>query len=77
MKFEFIGNVLSVDVDGLKGVNTYTIKAMYNRISADGFADTHFELVDRFSLTWSEINEDGGIGKVNADLNDCYGPFVM
>ena len=77
MKFEFIGNVLSVDVDGLKGVNTYTIKAMYNRISADGFADIHFELVDRFSLTWSEINEDGGIGQVNADLNDCYGPFVM
>ena len=70
---EFIRNVLSVDVDGLKGVNTYTIKAMYNKVNADGFATVVHQLVDKFEMTWDEIERDGGTAQVNADLKECYG----
>lgn len=70
---EFIRNTVTVDVDGLKGVNHYTVKAMYNVVSDDGFADIEFELIDEFDYTWAEINEDGGIAKVNADFRELYG----
>ena len=35
---KLIRNVLDVDVDGWKGVNHYTVKAMYDVIAEDGFA---------------------------------------
>ena len=70
---EFIRNVLSVEVDGLKGVNTYTIKAMYNKVDADGFATVVHQLVDSFQMTWDEIERDGGTAQVNADFKECYG----
>ena len=73
MKLQFIKNVLDVKVDGLKGVNHYTIKAMYDKIGDDGFATTTNELVDEFDMTWKEIEEEGGIAAINKDLKECYG----
>lgn len=73
MKLEFIKNVVKVEVDGLRGVNSYTIKAMYNEIGEDGFANIVHKLVDSFSLTWDEIERDGGIAQVKADLAEVYG----
>lgn len=76
MKREFIRNVVDVDVDGLRGVNHYTIKAMYNEIREDGrgsYAAIVFELLDEFDYTWQEIERDGGICQVNEDLKEAYG----
>lgn len=73
MKLEFIKNVAKVEVDGLRGINRYTIKAMYNEIGKDGFASIVHKPVDSFSLTWDEIERDGGIAQVKADLAEVYG----
>jgi|GEM_PF-2183008 len=72
-KLEFIKNVLDINVDSFKQVNTYTIKAMYNDIDEEGYRTIKFKLVDEFSLTWDEIEKDGGISQVNKDLKECYG----
>lgn len=73
---EFIKNVKSVDVDGLRGINTYTIMAMYNKIEKDSsgfeFATIVHKTIDKFTMTWDEITRDGGIGQVNQDLKECY-----
>lgn len=77
IKREFIGNTVLVDVDGLKGINTYTVKACYEvtyRDERGEFAKTEFKEVDSFSLTWDEIEEDGGITQVSRDLAEAYGP---
>lgn len=76
MKKEFIKNVLNIEVDGLKGINHYSIVAMYDLIDEDGYANIIFEPVDKFSMTWKEIDEDGGISVVNKDLEECYGVVV-
>ena len=46
---------------------------MYNVIGDDGFADIEFVLIDEFDYTWAEIEEDGGIAKINADFRELYG----
>lgn len=63
---EFIKNVLDVDVDGAREVNTYTVKGMYNKVDPDGFASVVFKPVAKFSLSWQEIEEAGGIAQVNS-----------
>lgn len=73
MKLQFIKNILDVNVNGLKGLNHYTIKAMYNKIGNDGFATTTCKTVDEFDYTWDEIERDGGISQVNKDFKECYG----
>jgi len=73
MKLEFIKNVLSVEVNGLKGVNHYVIKAMYDQIDEDNFATVIYKIVDNFKMTWKEIEEEGGISEINKDLKECYG----
>lgn len=72
MKLEFIKNVLNIDVDGLRGINRYTVQAMYDEIDEDNFATPVFKLVDEFELTWNEIAEKGGIDKVNKELKERY-----
>lgn len=69
---EFIKNIVDIEVDGLKGLNNYTIKAMYNKKEKDGFATITYKLVDEFSLTWGEIEEEGGAGAVMKDIKDTY-----
>lgn len=72
MPLELIKNVLDVDVDGMREINTYTVKAMYNRINPDGFASVVFEPVAKFSLSWQEVEEAGGIAQVNALINERF-----
>lgn len=72
-KLDHIKNVLSVDVDGINGVNRYTIKGMYNEIDDDGFSNIVYKLMDDFYMTWDDIKDYGGIDQVNADLRECYG----
>lgn len=75
-EMEFIRNVLDINVDGLRGVNHYTIKAMYNKflLNEDGeeYAVIEHVLLDEFDYTWDEIERDGGIAQVNRDLKECY-----
>jgi hypothetical protein len=71
-KLEFVKNVLSVDVDGSRGINHYVIKAQYDAIDEDGFADIVYKIVDDFTMTWKEIEEEGGISAINKDLKECY-----
>lgn len=75
-ELQFIKNVVSVNVDGLRGVNHYTIKAAYDEIIEDErgkYASYTEKVIDEFDMTWDEIEEEGGIAKVNADIEECYG----
>lgn len=72
-ELKHIKNIVNVDVDGLRNVNHYTIQAMYDEIGEDGFASIVFKTIDEFDYTWREIERDGGIAQVNADLRECYG----
>jgi hypothetical protein len=69
----FIKNIIEVDVDGLKGINHYTIKAMYNKIDAEGYATLTHKLIDEFDYSWDDIEKDGGIVQVNKDFKETYG----
>lgn len=69
---KLIRNVLDVDVDGWKGVNHYTVKAMYDVIAEDGFATIEHELLARFDYKWSEIDEMGGTAVVNEMIAKKY-----
>ena len=73
MRLEFIKNILDVKVDGLAGVNHYTVKAMYDEIDSEGFATITYKTIDKFDMTWKEIEEKGGVGAVNKDLKERYG----
>ena len=75
MKYEFVANFLNVDVDGFGRTTHYAIKAGYNRIHDDGFADMCFETVAEFRLTPYEINERGGLAKFNEWLREEYAPL--
>jgi hypothetical protein len=68
----FIKNIMEVDVDGLKGINHYTIKAQYNKIDNEGYATLTHKLIDEFDYTWDEIERDGGIAQVNKDFKETY-----
>lgn len=73
----FVRNCVSVDVDGLRGRNRYTVKAMYDEVDEDGFADVVYEDVCEFSLTWEEVRERGGPAAVAAELRERYGEDCM
>ena len=62
---EFIKNIVSVDVDGLKGINHYKIQALYNKIDSEGYATLEHKLIDEFDYTWDEIEQEGGIAEIN------------
>lgn len=70
---KLIKKIVDVDVDGLNAKNHYTIKEMYDEIGEDGFAKIVFKTIDEFDYPWAEIERDGGIAQVNADLRECYG----
>lgn len=68
----FIKNILEVDVDGLKAENNYTINAMYDVVGLDGFAIVEHVTVDRFTMTWDEIERDGGVAAVVEEIKEEY-----
>lgn len=57
-KEEVIKRTLDVDVDGLKGTVKYTIKEMYDLIHPEGYATIKHRLIDEFTMTWDEIEEE-------------------
>lgn len=72
MELEFLRNVMDVDVDAMQEVNTYTIKAMYNKVDKDGFAAVTHKLINKIKLTWNEIEEKGGVVEINRELRERY-----
>ena len=72
MKEIFIRNVMDVDVDGLKGVNRYTIKQMYDVVNEEGYATIKHRSIEDLTLTWDEIEEEGGIAEINKQFRECY-----
>ena len=72
---EFIKVIKDVKVDGLKGINTYTISILYNKKHIDKhgeYWDVKTLIIDQFQLTWDEIERDGGIAQINSDLKEVY-----
>ena len=72
---EFIKTQSNVKVDGLKGINTYTISIVYNKKHTDKFGEywsVETLVIDKFQLTWDEIEQDGGVEQINNDLKEVY-----
>jgi hypothetical protein len=69
---EFIKRILEVKVDGLRGINTYKIIEAYNEIDHDNFAHYKQKTIDEIDYTWSEIESDGGLSKVLAEIKETY-----
>ncbi|KTS84462.1 hypothetical protein NS115_03795 [Paenibacillus jamilae] len=71
----FIKNVLNVDVDGLKHKNRYVVRAMYN-VRQEDESGVWYKIVQRviedLTLTWDEIEEEGGVCEINKQLKECY-----
>lgn len=68
--------IADVDVDGLLATNYYKIKEMYDVEYADECGtwwEIEFKIIDEFDYSWAEIERDGGLAQVNADLRECYG----
>lgn len=72
----FVKNWLSVDVDALRHRNRYVVKAMYDikKVGENGFTfyETVNEIIEDVTMTWDEIEQDGGVAQVNRDLQECY-----
>lgn len=73
---EFIKVIKDVKVDGLRGINTYTISILYNKRHIDKKNDYEYWSVetlriDQFQLTWNEIDQEG-IAQINSDLKEVY-----
>ena len=75
-EMKFIRYAVEVDVDGLKAINRYRVKACYDKIITDSrgtYAEYCEKIIDEFDYTWKEIERDGGIEQVNKDLKELYG----
>lgn len=68
----FIKNWLSVDVDGLRGVNRYRIYAMYDEEQSNGRYELKNTLIEDLEMTWEEIEKEGGIHEINKQLKECW-----
>ena len=72
---EFIKTQSNVKVDGLKGINTYTISILYNKKHIDKLGEywsVETSILDQFQLTWYEIERDGGVEQINNDIKEVY-----
>lgn len=74
---EFIKVIKDTKVDGLKGINTYTISIIYNKRYIDKKNNYEYWSVetlriDQFQLTWDEIEQDGGVEQINNDIKEVY-----
>lgn len=73
---EFIKVIKDVKVDGLRGINTYTISILYNKRHIDKKNNYEYWSVetlriDQFQLTWDEIDQEG-IEQINSDIKEVY-----
>ena len=74
-KATYVKTLISVDVDGLKGVNHYTVKDQLDVPMHDDRGDyskIDFLTVTKFDITWTEIEQRGGVAKVNQWLKEKY-----
>ena len=72
---EFIKVIKDIKVDGLKGINTYTISILYNKRHVDKrgeYWSVKTSILDQFQLTWKEIEQDGGVEQINKDIKEVY-----
>ena len=71
----FIKNTLDVDVDALNSRNRYIVRAMYD-VRQEDERGVWFKLEQRIiedvTLTWDEIEQEGGIAEINKQLTECY-----
>jgi len=71
----FIKNDLQVDVDGLRHRNRYIVRAMYD-VRHEDERGVHYKLEQRviedLTLTWDEIEQEGGVVEINKQLKKCY-----
>lgn len=66
-------NILSVDNDGLGHVITYEVREMYDLVGDDGFATTKSDLLERFRITWDELDGSGRtMASIRNDLVKKY-----
>ena len=76
MDEKHIKYLMEVKVDGLRGINTYTIKEAYDKAEDDGndykYYSYNERVINEFTMTWEEIEKSGGVGKVNAQLRERY-----
>ena len=71
---EFIKIDKDIKVDGLKGINTYTIYLLYNKKHVDELGEywsIETLVIDQFQLTWEEIEREG-IAQINKDIKEVY-----
>ncbi len=68
MEIYFVKRIISVEVDGSKGINHYKVKDMFD----DGFVRTRYETVQNFNLTWEDIDNRGGVVASNRKLSEQY-----
>ena len=74
---EFIKVIKDIKVDGLKGINTYTISILYNKRHIDKKNNYEYWtietlVIDKFDYTWDEIEQDGGVEQINNDIKEVY-----
>ena len=71
---EFIKIDKDIKVDGLKGINTYTIYLLYNKKHVDELGEywsIETLVIDKFDYTWDEIDQEG-IAQINKDIKEVY-----
>lgn len=74
---EFIKVIKDIKIDGLRGINTYTISILYNKRHIDKknnyeYWSVETLILDQFQLTWKEIEQDGGVEQINNDIKETY-----
>ena len=72
MERYFVKRVISVEVDGLRGINHYKVKDMFDELHDDGLFYTVYGTVQNFNLTWEDINNRGGVEISNRKLSEQY-----
>lgn len=72
----FIKNILAVDVDGLRHRNRYVVKAMYDVRHEDERGEEYYKIehrvIEDVTLTWDEIEQEGGVAEINKQLKERY-----
>lgn len=69
---QFIKNILDADIDPVKREVEYKILAMYDDVGKDGVADIEIKTVASFTMTFDEINKNGGVGAVTKGIKKRY-----
>lgn len=72
MEIYFVKRIISVEVNGARGINHYKVKDMFDELDDDGFVRTRYETVQNFNLTWEDIDSRGGVAMNNKKLSEEY-----